>query len=162
MSSGNPISLLLLSAFVAVSVQAEELSDTTPVAQLAEQAAALIGSDKVSEAFEALRPFYPIPKHEIDRIIYKLEQERPQVAAGLGRSLSMERVGVQILGDSFLRHVFLEKHEKHAVVWVFTFDRPKQGWIVNDVGPTPHFEGLFQWLAPPGVAPEAGTADQRT
>lgn len=71
----------------------------------------------------------------------------------------MERAGTQVLGDSFVRYIFLEKYERHAIVWAFTFYRPRDNWLVNSAIYTDDFSGMFEWL--PGAPGSPNTSSQR-
>lgn len=59
---------------------------------------------------------------------------RDDAAAALGKSLGeVEWVRTEAVGQSLVRFVYLEKHERGAVVWRFTLYRVGGGWKWRDV-----------------------------
>ena len=124
----------------------ETLKDVRATETLSKTVADLIAVGRIDDAYGHLRTYWPIPKHEIDTLIYTVKWQRPAIAARFGKSLSMERAGTQVLGDSFVRYVFLEKYERHAIAWAFTFYRPRDSWVVNSAIYTDEFSAMFEWL----------------
>ena len=57
----------------------------------------------------------------------------------------MEFAGTLRLGGSFVRRVYVQKYEKHAIAWVFTFYRPGEKWLVNSVRFTDQLDGFYEW-----------------
>jgi hypothetical protein len=58
----------------------------------------------------------PLPKHEIDGLIYQIKQQVP----------------------------LLQKYENHAILWFFDFYRPKDKWLVNTFWFHDRWQELFK------------------
>lgn len=142
--------------------RADALEDVKATETLSQQVADLIAAGKLKAAYARLKPYWPIPAHEVDALIYQAQGQRPTIEARFGRSLSIERAGTQVLGDSFVRYIFLEKYERHAIVWAFTFYRPGDAWVVNSALYTDDFNAMFEWLPGAPGSPEALERQART
>ena len=154
---------LVLCVFCTVArAEGQTLKDVAATERLATDIAQLIAEGDLQAAYGHLKPYWPLPSHEIDALIYQAEGQRPTIAARFGKSLSMERAGTQVLGDSFVRYIFLEKYERHAIVWAFTFYRPRDSWIVNSAIYTDDFSAMFEWVPGAPGSPKAGSQKAMT
>ena len=142
----------LLAALLALSApglaqenEIEPLEDLAAVRALAERAAKTIQEGRVRDALDLLRPYWPVPKQDIDKVAAQFEGQRPGLENRYGKLLGMEFAGTQTIGSSFRRYLFLEKYERHGLLWVFSFYRPKEDWIVSTVFYTGQLEDHYQW-----------------
>ena len=51
--------------------------------------------------------------------------------ARFGKPLGYELVATERIGNSFVRYVYLQKFENHALRWVFGYYKPKDSWLTN-------------------------------
>lgn len=62
------------------------------------------------------------------------KKQRETSALRYGKSLGeVEFVGKEVVGRSFVRYSYLERWERHAVVWRMTFYRSSSEWLCSDV-----------------------------
>lgn len=80
--------------------------------------AAMVEVDKknFSAAVEVLRPHMPLPKHEIDGLIYQINQQAPTIQERFGAPTGSELVGDQQIGTALRRITLLQKYENHAIL----------------------------------------------
>lgn len=50
-----------------------------------------------------------------------------------GGVLGFEKVEEEVFGDSLVRLTYLQKFERHPLVWEFFFYRPKDGWVLSNI-----------------------------
>ena len=129
----NRLLVIIALVFMSSASHALDLADTEATRKLSDNAATLIGEGKLKEAYETLKPYWAIPDHEVDAIIYQTETQRGPIATRFGKSLSIEHIKTESIGDVFVRHIYLERFEKHALAWIFMYYRPKDRWLVNAV-----------------------------
>ncbi len=94
-------------------------------------------------AVAVLKPYWPIPEEEIDGLAYQSQQQMQAVTKRFGAARGVEYVGEERAGDSFLRHTFIGKFERHAVRYLCLFYKPESEWVVNAVNWDDSVEQLF-------------------
>jgi hypothetical protein len=78
-----------------------------------------------------------------------------------GKPLGYELIARPKVGDSFCRYVYLAKYENNFLRWVFTYYRPKQGWLFFRLDFDDNVNALFEDArgaasgGPTTVAPKA-------
>lgn len=103
----------------------------------------MIRTGELEKAVETVRPYWPLPKHEIDLMVYSYNQQRGVLAERFGRSLGVDFLRTETIGDIFERHLYTERFERHAVVWFIVYYSNGSSWIVNQFGFTDQIETLF-------------------
>ena len=93
----------------------------------------LVAEEKYSEAYKSLVPYWFIPEHEVNALIYQTEQQMPQIRARFGKSLSYELVRSEDVGESIIKDIYIQKFENHALVWMIIYYKAKDSWKVNSV-----------------------------
>ncbi len=84
-------------------------------------------------AYNAAKKYWPLPAHEIDALAYQTNQQMPLVLGRFGKFVEVEFVSRQKAGESFAREWYIQKFDKHALVWLFTYYYGKEGWSLNAV-----------------------------
>lgn len=68
-------------------------------------------------------------KSGFDEIIRYYEAAQSSVKARHGESLGeVELISKDVIGNSFNRFIYLERFERHAIVWRFDYYRGRNGW----------------------------------
>jgi hypothetical protein len=63
-----------------------------------------------------------------------LKLHRQQAAQVNGKPLGeVELVRSEAIGTTYARHTYLERYERHAWMWQFTFTRTADGWHLTDM-----------------------------
>ncbi len=77
------------------------------------------------------RPYLVIPQAEFDGLMSKLELQFPVINRRFGKSVGWEKISERKAGNSLLQLTYIQKMERHALVWRFIFYRPATGWILD-------------------------------
>ncbi len=137
------LSMLILLLFHCTT-HAEEFNSTKDFQPFLKDVTNSIAAKDMKEAFNKIKPYWLIPSHEIDGIIYQYESQVGAIEKRFGKCLSMEYIGSKVIGKSFQKEIYLQKFEKHAMMWSFTFYKPKDKWIINSVFAKDLFEDLYE------------------
>lgn len=141
--------LLCLVGF-ATSIAAQEpparktLPNLAEARKVADQAMAFAIQEKFEEAYGSVKPFWPLPAVEIDGLANQMKTQWPMVQQRYGKSLAMEFIREERIGESFVRYTYLQKFERHAIRWMFGFYRPANDWVVNAVSWDDGVSELFE------------------
>ena len=90
-------------------------------------------SGDMDGAFNALVPYWPLPKEEIEALAYQSKTQMGMVSGRFGQPLAAEYVRTETAGPSLVKHIFLLKHTKHALRMSCVFYKPAGSWLVNSV-----------------------------
>ncbi|HYR28585.1 MAG TPA: hypothetical protein VEU30_08970 [Thermoanaerobaculia bacterium] len=130
--------LVVLALAFGLSAAAQEAAAPVPplksvadARKLADKAMGLFQKEKLAEGYDVLKPYWPLPPIEIDSIANTTATQWPIVEQRYGASIGTEFLTEQPLGNSFVRLIYLQKFERHAIRWVFIFYKPNDRWIVN-------------------------------
>jgi len=122
---------------------AEELKTVDDTKNKCSKAAIKFGEGNIKESFNLLAPYWPIPKQEINNLIYQTETQLKTVETRFGSILGSDFTRTETAGDSFAKHTYVIKFEKHAIRYICVFYKPKTEWLVNTVKWDDSIELLF-------------------
>ena len=125
--------VLAIALLVSGAASAETATTTEQTQAMCSGAAALFASGEHDRVYESLLPYWPLPKEEIQNLGYQTKTQIGMVGDRFGQSLGAEHVETVSAGNSLVRHVFLIKHEKHALKFSCVFYKPKDRWLVNTI-----------------------------
>lgn len=125
--------IVLLSLALSLSTLAEPITDVRGTKELCQKAAHSFGAGKPEESYEILKPYWPLPAEEISNLAYQTESQLKMVASRFGNILGSDFIGSKVAGDSFVKHTFIGKFEKHAVRFICVFYKPRKEWLINSV-----------------------------
>ena len=111
--------------------------ETTPsrdeALQQAEQAIDRLRHDDVEGMMRLLKEQLVLPLPDFDRTREMCETHRRLHAQRHGKSLGeVELVRRESVGESFTRFTYLERCERHAIVWRLGYYRTPDGWKLNE------------------------------
>src|SRR5690606_17411022 len=116
---------------VSAVVQATPAEDQTkPICM---EAAQHFAAGNYDLAYQGLLPHWPLPKEEVQNLGYQTKTQLKMVGERFGVSLGAEYVATITAGESLIRHIFLIKHEKHALKFACVFYKPSDKWLVNSI-----------------------------
>jgi hypothetical protein len=121
----------------------ENLKDLMQARKLSDQAVSLFIEEKFVEGYGVLKPFWPLPAVEIDSLANQTNMQWPMVRQRFGKSVGVEFVREQKVGESLIEYVYLQKFQHHALRWVFVFYKPKDQWIINSVSFDDNIKSMF-------------------
>lgn len=87
--------------------------------------------EKFQEAFDSVKPYWPMPEVEIDSIVNKINQQWPIVRQRFGEPVGIEFIKQEQIGKSFLRYYYLHKFENHAIYWRLDYYKSHDEWKIN-------------------------------
>jgi hypothetical protein len=137
------IELIACLLLFACSARASDLSTPDDAKALADAAMRLIVSGKIDQAFDLLRPQWPVPSNEIDTVVLKTIQQRNLAEPRFGKTLGYTLTAEEKVKDFGIRYTFAEKRELHVLRWQFTFYKPDAVWKVNSVTWDDNIGALF-------------------
>ena len=136
--------LILVIGFFVTPARADVLkseSNLQPFADLVMQA---VSKGDLPSAYAAIKRYSTLPANEIDAGAQQsINQRNAQFVARYGRTLGHELMGAKKLGSSLVRLSYIEKAEKHPLVWHFNFYRTSDGWVLDSFGWDDQIAPLF-------------------
>lgn len=124
------ISILIFA--VSLSANAvESLSSKKEAQSLAKSVMESVSKDQFKDGLSKLRPYTVVPVAEFDVQMGQMDMQIPAIAKRFGKSIGYDFVKTEQLGESLIQYVYLQKFEKHVMVWRFIFYKPKDKWLLN-------------------------------
>ena len=117
---------------LSVTANAAEL-DQAETRKLTDQAIELFVANKIKEGYRLFAPHWPLPEAEINALIERTERQFGQAVTRFGGNTGYEFVATKRVGNSLIRHIYIQKFMNHAIRWQFTFYKPKTKWRVNSI-----------------------------
>lgn len=132
----NVSKLLGLFAVLCISMSAvatEQLKNIRATKRVAENVISQIEQGQEEAAFTQLKSYWPLAPAEMDDLLAHTKEQRKLVKERFGQPLSVEFIRTEEVGNSLVRHTFIEKFERHALRWQLSFYKPSDHWIVNTI-----------------------------
>ena len=123
----------IISLLIAVSAYAEPLQSEKDIKKLADKFITEISKGAYKEAFNIMKPYWPIPEAEIDNLAYQTESQLKMAADRFGKLIGSEYIESNRIGVSYIRFIYIQKFANHATRWMIVFYRPMKHWKVNSV-----------------------------
>lgn len=92
---------------------------------------ALIGAGKLEQAIAQIKPRTVVPEVEVDAMLSKITPQLPMMIERYGRIQGQEFISEKTAGQHLVRLIYLTRHERNAVVWVFVGYGGAEGWSIN-------------------------------
>lgn len=100
----------------------ERFEDSHAAREFADGFLDLVMEEKIQAAFDSARHYWPAGSPaQIDALVLQTIRQREAALPTYGAKVGIEFVREDRMGGSFLRLVYLEKRQLHALVWVFLF-----------------------------------------
>lgn len=120
---------LLLAMLLATVVQAEDVQSPKGRAELF---LTTVGKGQIGPAYDALFSGSPIPA-EKPQMIDAVKRQTEAMIPLYGKSLGFELITERAFGTSLIRLTYLQRLEKHPLVWRFWFYKPSDHWYISYV-----------------------------
>lgn len=136
---------LILIPLLAISGSAlsDDFASLADARKVSDKSVSFFKQEKIVEAYNTLKPYWPLPPVEIDNLANQTNTQWPMLKQRFGASIDTEFVKEQKVGESLARFIYLQKFQNHAVVWIFVFYKPKDSWVINSVSFTDRNSLLF-------------------
>ena len=125
-------------AFAATGLESKE-----KVRELCEECMVKIYTGNLQGAFDLIKPIFPVPETEFDTLQMQTVKQLGMVGQRFGNAVGYEFIRTQVIKDTFVKHIYIEKFENHAIRWIFIFYKPKDKWLLNNFGWDDTIEALF-------------------
>ena len=86
---------------------------------------------EVSQAFEELSKYWPMPANELVSIEEKTIKYLNLLSPRFGEKVDTLKVKNETISDIAIRETYLLRYEKSAIRLIITYYRNDRGWIVN-------------------------------
>ncbi|MGE3317701.1 MAG: hypothetical protein AB7I18_00225 [Candidatus Berkiella sp.] len=127
------MTLIAAVSFSVGAFAADQLKNVRATKRVAENVISQIEQGKEEAAFTQLKVYWPLAPGEIDDMLAHTKEQRKIVKERFGQPLSVEFIRTEEVGNSLVRHTFIEKFERHALRWQLSFYKPSDHWIVNTI-----------------------------
>ncbi len=121
------LSLLSLGLFA----QGKYLKNENETQELSEKIVSLFNDNKISESFDQLSPYWPLPQNEIEALEEKTIKYLNLIEQRFGKSIGTLKVKNESITDIAIRETYLIRYENTAIRLIFTYYKNDNGWIVN-------------------------------
>ena len=92
-----------------------------------------INEEKYYEAYEMIKPYFPISEKDYGKILEETAKQLPKVKTKFGKTIGYSLAKKQENGKIFIKYTYIQKYEISVIRWSFTFYKPKKNWIINDL-----------------------------
>ena len=103
----------------------------------------LVGVDELDEAFQVLKPYWIFPENEWTELQIDTSQQMAMIEPRFGQTIGYDFVRAEVVGDTVLRLIYIQKRERHLLRWRFIFYKPYDRWILNACLWDDEIEALF-------------------
>lgn len=107
------------------------LNSTEDTEHLSVVVTKLFEQNKISEAMNELRPFWPLPANEIDGLEEKTIKYLNLLKDRFGEPFGFEKVNHEIINEFAVRETYIVKYDLTGIRLIFTYYKNKEGWILN-------------------------------
>jgi len=121
------LSLISLGLFA----QNKYLKNVTETQELSKKIVSYFIENKISESFEQLTPYWPLPQNEIESLEEKTIKYLNIIEQRFGKSIGSLKVKNETISDVAIRETYLIRYENTAIRLIFTYYKNNNGWIVN-------------------------------
>lgn len=124
------ISILLFLSF-GLNAQNKYLKDVQETQDLSKNIVSQFNTNKISESFDQLKIYWPIPHNEIESMEDKTIKFLNVIEGRFGKQIGSIKVKNETISDFSIRETYLIRYENTAMRLIFTYYKNDKGWIVN-------------------------------
>ena len=122
---------------------AAPLDSVSDVKTLMDQVMKEVSGGDIDAGFKTLQPYVAFSPEQFGEFKAHVSDQQEQIEMHMGRNVGYEFIEGKELGKSLYRAVYLQKQERSALVWYFTFYKGANGWTLNDFNFNDHIKDLF-------------------
>ncbi|WP_313114382.1 hypothetical protein [Aequorivita sediminis] len=111
--------------------QKKYMKNINETIELSNKVVSLFNDNKISESFDQLTLYWPMPQNEIESIEEKTIKYLNLVEQRFGKSIGTIKVKNETISDIAIRETYLIRYENTAIRLIFTYYKNNNGWIVN-------------------------------
>jgi len=110
---------------------ADVLKDKDAAKKLVKAVMEYVAKGQVTEGLTLTKPYLIIPDHEFDGVLNSLKMQAPMIEQRFGKTIGIEFVATEEVGDSLMLVMYTQKFEKHLMRWKLYFYKPSDAWVLN-------------------------------
>lgn len=120
-------------SFINLGLFAQEkyMKDINETKELSKKVVSLFGDNKISESFDQLTLYWPMPQNELESIEVKTIKYLNLIEERFGKPIGTIKVKNETISDIATRETYLIRYEYTALRLIFTYYKNNNGWIVN-------------------------------
>jgi hypothetical protein len=119
--------------------------DHAEIQKIADSVAKKIEVGDVEAVYDILRDYWVMSDEELTLLSRQSVQLHQQLVSRIGKVVGVEFLGKEQIGRSFVRFSYLEKFERHAVLWTLDFYCPEADWKLNNIMISDEIYRLFKF-----------------
>ena len=127
-----------------LSAQTKSFKSAKDAHTFAEGMVKQIIAGQTKEAFESIKPYWPLDAFTIDGLAETTSEQVPMLTETFGKITGYEFVGSETLGNSGHLETFLIKYQQSALRFYIVFYNSGDGWIVNSLSWDDKWDILFK------------------
>lgn len=138
--------IVIILSLVSLNLFAQDsyLKDINEVQELSKKIVNLFDENKISESFDQLSSYWPMPENELNVIEEKTIKYMNIVEQRYGKSIGTLKVKNETISDIAIRETYIIRYEKAAIRIIFTYYKNNNGWIINAFKWDDSFEEEFK------------------
>jgi uncharacterized membrane protein len=129
---------------IAAGVQAATLDSKEAARKLTDQVMTMVASGDIEGGLILMKPYLIVPESEFNVMLEQAKLQLPIIQGRFGKTVGIEFIDEKMSGKSLLQIIQIQKFEKHAMRWRFTFYNPKGKWVLNTFNFDDKINLLFQ------------------
>ncbi|WP_299764933.1 hypothetical protein [uncultured Dokdonia sp.] len=124
--------------------QDKYLRSVTETQELSKDIVSLFKENKISESFEKLTPYWPLPSNEIESLEEKTMKYLNIIRDRFGKPIGTLKVKNETIADIAIRETYLVRYQNTAIRLIFTYYQNEYGWVINAFKWDDSFEKEFE------------------
>lgn len=123
--------ILLSSLSISLFSQEKYFKNISETQNFSKQIVSLFKENKISQSFEELTPYWPMPENEIESIEGQTIKYLNLIEQRFGKSIGEFKVKNETISDFAVRETYIIRYTNSAIRLIFTYYKNEQGFILN-------------------------------
>ena len=123
--------ILLSSLSISLFSQEKYFKNISETQNFSKQIVSLFKENKISQSFEELTPYWPMPENEIESIEGQTIKYLNLIEQRFGKSIGEFKVKNETISDFAVRETYIIRYTSSAIRLIFTYYKNEQGFILN-------------------------------
>lgn len=133
------IAILLMS----LTTLADTLKDKDAAKALVKSVMDSVEKKQPVEALGLIKPYLITPSSEFEVMSEQMKLQLPMIEQRFGKTLGVEFIGSDEVGESLMLISYIQKFEKHFMCWRFYFYKPSKEWVLNTFFTDDKIQAMF-------------------
>ncbi|PCJ67557.1 MAG: hypothetical protein COA58_00025 [Bacteroidetes bacterium] len=118
-------------SFIGLAQEIEHLTDLSEARKISRTVAGLFQDNKVADAVDVMKPYWPLPENEIEAFEEKTMKYLNFYVEKFGLAKSFLKINNQTISDIYVRETYLVNFSMTSIRLKFTYYKNEDGWIIN-------------------------------